>query len=108
MDKQNDGVVEMKKSTAGWKLLAAAFLSGFAVMGLELLESRLMAPYFGTSILVWTNIIGVILAAMALGAWVGGRLADRYPTYSTLALFFILSGAWAVFLWQCPRLGWCR
>jgi MFS family permease len=105
-DGQTSSAVSVKKirePAAGWMVLAAAFFCGFAVMGLELLEARLMAPYFGTSILVWTNIIGVILAAMALGAWVGGRLADRYPTYSTLAMFFVFSGAWAVFLAAAGR-----
>lgn len=83
---------------AHWPAILAAFVSGCAVMSLELLESRLMAPFFGSSILVWTNIIGVILAAMALGAWAGGAAADRRPKLSTVAAFFLASGAWALLL----------
>lgn len=51
--------------------------TGFALMGLELTAVRLLAPHFGDSAYVWTNVIGVILVALAFGAWFGGRLADR-------------------------------
>ena len=54
-----------------------AFLAGLAVMVLELCAVRLEAPHFGDSAYVWTNVIGVILAALAGGAVLGGRLADR-------------------------------
>ena len=54
-----------------------AALVGFSVMGVELTAVRLLAPHFGDSAYVWTNVIGVILLALALGAWVGGRLAER-------------------------------
>lgn len=59
------------------RLLAVAALSGAAVMILELMAVRLMAPWFGQSQLVWTNVIGVVLAALALGQWLGGRAAAR-------------------------------
>ncbi|MCA8956691.1 MAG: fused MFS/spermidine synthase [Planctomycetes bacterium] len=55
----------------------AAAATGFAVMLLELTAVRLFAPVFGDSQYVWTNVIGVILLALALGAFLGGRLADR-------------------------------
>lgn len=78
--------------------VSAAFVSGFAVMSLELLEARLVAPYFGSSVLVWTNIIGVILVALALGAWAGGAAADRYPKLKTVAVFLFGAGLWSVAL----------
>lgn len=53
------------------------FVTGAAVMILELLGSRMLAPYVGSSLLVWTNVIGIILASMSLGYWLGGRIADR-------------------------------
>lgn len=56
-------------------LLAAT--SGAACMALELTAVRLLAPHFGDSAYVWTNVIGVILLALAVGAWFGGRLAMR-------------------------------
>ncbi|MDI6811962.1 MAG: fused MFS/spermidine synthase [Desulfitobacteriaceae bacterium] len=55
------------------------FLTGAAVMGIEMAASRLIAPYFGTSLMVWANIIGIILLAMSAGYFVGGRLADKRP-----------------------------
>ncbi len=54
-----------------------AFGSGFSVMVLELAAVRVFAPHFGDSVPVWTNVIGVILLGLALGAWFGGALADR-------------------------------
>ncbi|TPW03650.1 MAG: spermine synthase, partial [bacterium] len=48
-------------------LKLAVFLCGVAVMGIEMSASRLLAPYFGTSLFVWTNLIGSIMAALAAG-----------------------------------------
>ena len=56
---------------------AAAALAGCACMVVELSAVRLLAPFFGDSAYVWTNVIGVILLALALGAWAGGRFAER-------------------------------
>lgn len=67
------------------------FVSGAVVMVLELVGSRLLAPYFGNSLFVWTSLIGVMLGFMALGGFLGGRLGDRH--LSTKVLFWILLGA---------------
>ncbi len=64
------------------------FMSGAIVMVLELVGSRLLAPFFGNSLFVWTSLIGVMLGFMALGGYLGGRLADR--SLSTSVLFWIL------------------
>ncbi len=61
---------------AGAVLLAAGF-AGFAGMSVELAAVRLLAPHFGATVFVWTNVIGVVLAALAAGTFVGGTLADR-------------------------------
>lgn len=72
------------------RAVLAAGATGFGVMAAELTAVRLLAPHFGDSAYVWTNVIGVILAAMALGATLGGRLsardgAERWPFRLLLA-----------------------
>ena len=75
-------------------IYAVAFLSGAALMGLEMVGSRVLAPVFGSSIFVWGSLIGVVLAALSVGYYAGGYLADRYPHRSPLALLLALAGAW--------------
>jgi spermidine synthase len=67
-------------------LFFLAFASGFAVLTIELAGARLIAPVFGLSAVPWTAVIGVILAALALGSHLGGRLADggRVPLSAVL------------------------
>ena len=60
-----------------WFYRVSAFVSGMSVMAVELAASRLLAPYFSSSLPVWSVIIGLIMAAMAWGNYRGGRLADR-------------------------------
>ena len=53
------------------------FGTSAAVLALEILAVRLLAPYLGITIEVTTGVIGTVLAGIALGTWLGGRLADR-------------------------------
>jgi predicted membrane-bound spermidine synthase len=78
---------------------AVAFLSGAVLLGLEIVASRVLAPYFGNSIYVWGSLISVFLLALSIGYWLGGMLADRRPNLRTLAT--VLSGA-AVFVLLVP------
>ncbi len=55
------------------------FTAGMVTLGVELAGSRLLDPWFGNSLIVWANLIGLILLYLAVGAWLGGRLADRSP-----------------------------
>lgn len=75
-----------------YKLEIIVFLSGFNVMALELVGSRILAPYLGTSIFVWTSLIGVILASLSVGYWLGGIAADKNPTYKKLASVLYSAG----------------
>ncbi|MFA5188425.1 MAG: fused MFS/spermidine synthase [Patescibacteria group bacterium] len=65
-------------------LLVLAFTSGMTIMAVEISASRLIAPYFGTSTFVWTNVIGVIMIALAIGYYLGGKLADARPELNIL------------------------
>ena len=71
---------------------AIATLAGFAVMCLELTAVRILAPHFGDSAHVWTNVIGVMLVALAGGAWLGGRLAHAEESGRRLSGLFAASG----------------
>ena len=61
------------------------FICGAVVMIFEIAGSRVLGPYLGTSIFIWTSLIGIILGSLSIGYWLGGRMADKRPTYSALA-----------------------
>ena len=78
-------------SHPGALLLPTVFVSGAAVLILQILGSRLLAPYFGSNLYVWSALISVTLLALALGYWLGGRAADRVG--SPLLLDLVLAAA---------------
>ncbi|HKG43567.1 MAG TPA: fused MFS/spermidine synthase [Gaiellaceae bacterium] len=80
-------------SRDGLRLGVVAFLVGAGTLSTEISASRLLAPYFGASTVVWANIIGLTLAYLALGYWLGGRLADRRPEPRVLARVLLVAAA---------------
>ncbi len=75
-------------------LYMTEFFAGMSVMAVELAASRLMAPYFSSSQIVYTIIIGTVMIAMALGNVYGGRTADRNPDPAVLYRRMLIAGAW--------------
>lgn len=75
-----------------WILGTAVFVCGAVVMIFEIVGSRMVSPFIGTSTYIWTCLIGVILASLSVGYWLGGRLADRRPEPKLLALVIFSAG----------------
>ena len=74
-------------------ITVAAFMAGAVLLGVEIAASRVLAPFFGNSLFVWGALIGVVLAGLAVGYWVGGTLADRFPRPELLVLAIGLGAA---------------
>jgi len=68
---------------------ALVFVVGASSLGVEIAAARLLAPYFGASTVVWANTIGVVLVALSVGYWFGGRYADRHPHPRGLCLMVL-------------------
>lgn len=85
-----------------WFLYATEFFGGMAVMAIELGASRLLAPYFSSSQIVWTVIIGTIMIALAIGNVWGGKLADKDPNPSRLFIRLLIVAVWTALI---PLLG---
>ena len=75
-------------------LYLTEFFAGMSVMAVELGASRLLAPYFSSSQIVWTIIIGTIMIAMALGNIYGGKTADKNPNPDKLYGRIIIAAIW--------------
>ena len=105
-DALNDSVAETKPSSdpqpssskhsplSPWAWLIpnfTVFISSLCIMVVELVAGRLIARHVGNSLYTWTSVIGIVLAGIAAGNYIGGRLADRYKARETLASLFLLS-----------------
>jgi spermidine synthase len=74
-------------------LLLLVFVGGASSLGAEIAAARLLAPYFGASTIIWANTIGVVLVALSVGYWLGGRFADRHPNERALRLTVLAAAA---------------
>lgn len=89
-------------------LETAVFVCGAVVMILELAGSRIVAPYFGTSIVVWTSLIGIILGSLSLGYWLGGKFADTDANLKNFSLIIFIASIFTFFIViiKNPVLSW--
>ncbi len=76
----------------GLPLYVVVFVCGGVLMAFEMAGSRILAPTFGSTIFTWGSLIGVFLAALSLGYFVGGGLADRVPKFSLLGTIIAVAG----------------
>ncbi len=72
------------------RLELIVFFGGGIGMTLEIVGSRVVSPYFGNSLVIWTSLIGVILGCLSLGYFYGGKLADKNPSYQRLSSLLLI------------------
>ncbi|HMK69357.1 MAG TPA: fused MFS/spermidine synthase [Xanthobacteraceae bacterium] len=77
---------------------AAAFITGAIVMSFEMLGSRYLSPFFGSGIFTWASLISTVLAALCVGYFLGGALADRRPSLIVLAAIVALGSVYLLLL----------
>lgn len=90
----------LNPAAAGWLV----FLSSGAVLMLEILSLRLVAPYLGLTLETSTAVIGFALGAIALGAWLGGRVADMLPPQRVLGPVVLGAGVLVLFVGPAVRM----
>lgn len=76
---------------ATWRAGTIVFIASFCTLVVELTAGRMVAPYLGVSLYTWTSVIGVMLAGISLGNYIGGRIGDRFPAVTTLGVLFLIS-----------------
>lgn len=77
---------------SAWSANLIVLISGACIMIVELSAGRILAPYVGVSLYTWTTIIGVIMGGISLGNYLGGKIADRFPSRGALGLLLFASG----------------
>ncbi len=80
-------------------LEVVVFVCGALVMVFEMVGARVLGPWVGTSLFVWTSLIGIILGSLSLGYWLGGKLADKKPDAKVFGYIILLSGLSILFTW---------
>jgi len=84
--------------------IVTVFISSFCIMVLELVVSRLIARYLGSSLYTWTAVIGIVLAGITIGHFLVGRLADKFQAAKSLPTIFILCSICCVSVIQLNRI----
>ena len=88
-----------------WQPNLIVFISSGCIMILELVAGRMIAPHVGSSLYTWTSIIGVVLAGIMLGNYLGGRFADRWASLRFLGGIYILAALTSLISLWVDRMG---
>jgi len=79
-------------------LYCLVFVSGAAVLAIEILGTRILGPYYGVSLFLWSALIAVTLIALSVGYTIGGRWADKAATMRRLSIIISIAGAWILLI----------
>lgn len=79
-------------------LLVSVFVTGASVLVVEIVAIRILSPYYGNTIYTTSSVIGIVLAALSFGYYLGGKLSDAYPTYKLFYLIIFMSGLLVIFI----------
>jgi len=79
-------------------LYLIVFVSGASVLAIEILGTRILGPFYGVSLFLWSALITITLAALSVGYIIGGRLADKGPTIRHLCLIIAVAGTWLIII----------
>lgn len=80
------------KAWVQYAILTIGFLLGIALMGVQMVASRLLTPYFGSGIEIWACLIATVMASLMAGYYIGGMIADRYPRSDVLGAAVLAGG----------------
>jgi predicted membrane-bound spermidine synthase len=95
----------MHPTRSGFLLRALVTYTGACVLILEILATRILAPYFGSSLFTLSSVLGVTLGALSIGYYYGGILADRDPSWRTMGILLTLAGMTTLFIWPLSIVG---
>ena len=87
-------IATVKNPAGHWRLYLLVSVSGAAVLAVELLGTRLLGPFYGVSLFLWSALISVTLAALSAGYAIGGAWADRRASYARLGAIIGAAGIW--------------
>ncbi len=77
-------------------LFLLVFITEWALLMVEMAAFKMFAPYFGSSLYIWGNIIGIVMIGASLGYWFGGRIADKIPQKKILILIVLFAGVFII------------
>ncbi len=81
-----------------WYLYVLVFVAGASVLAVEILGTRILGPFYGVSLFLWSALITVTLAALSVGYILGGRWADKGPKITRLCYVVAGAGLWLLFV----------